>query len=234
LRIFKVVWILFPLILSDVVQADTVKLSRNFICHDETSPSYYRTKNFIPYQNIEDCIGTGGRLPKNRIRSKDHSQKYDRRSFNHWIDEDGDCLNTRHEVLLKQSALPVSFKTACIIEGGLWKDLYSGEQFTSAKNLQIDHLVPLKWAWDHGANNWTAKKRKLFANDEANLFTVNASVNNEKGTMGPTLWLPPETQFHCDYLTQFVMILESYKLILTSNEHDIIYRMKIDKCLPDL
>ena len=36
---------------------------------------------------------------------------YDCRDYPHWIDLDQDCLNTRHEVLVEESTVPVQFKT---------------------------------------------------------------------------------------------------------------------------
>ena len=234
MRVFKFHWILFSFILSGLVTADTVKLSQNFICHDETSPSYHKTKHFIPYQNVEDCVEAGGRVPKSYNSSKAVLTKYSRHKFNHWVDEDGDCINTRHEILLNLSTIPVLFKTTCLIEAGRWKDPYTGQQFTRAKNLDIDHLVPLKWAWEHGANGWTAEKRKVFANDEANLFAVKSSVNNKKGAMGPTLWLPPDTNFHCDYVSQFIVIVESYNLNLTVNEAELLNGIRLQKCVTHL
>ena len=36
---------------------------------------------------------------------------YDRRDYPHWIDLDQDCQNTRHEVLVEESTVPVQFKT---------------------------------------------------------------------------------------------------------------------------
>ncbi|UYM16330.1 endonuclease [Endozoicomonas euniceicola] len=49
--------------LSDL-QADTVKLSTTGICHPPQSSYYARTKNFTPFETVEDCLESGGRLPK--------------------------------------------------------------------------------------------------------------------------------------------------------------------------
>ena len=38
--------------------------------------------------------------------------KYERTAWKHWVDEDKDCQNARHEVLVAESAEPVGFKTS--------------------------------------------------------------------------------------------------------------------------
>lgn len=42
-----------------------VKKSSDGICHARGTTYYYRTKNFVSYTNIDDCLQSGGRLPKN-------------------------------------------------------------------------------------------------------------------------------------------------------------------------
>lgn len=42
-----------------------VKKSKSNICHDTSSRNYSRTKHFTEYSNMEDCLASGGRLPKN-------------------------------------------------------------------------------------------------------------------------------------------------------------------------
>lgn len=41
-----------------------VKKSSSGICHTPKSSFYSRTKNFIPFPNIEECLKSGGRMPK--------------------------------------------------------------------------------------------------------------------------------------------------------------------------
>ncbi|MGM0953782.1 MAG: HNH endonuclease family protein [Pseudomonadota bacterium] len=53
-----------------------------------------------------------------------------------------------------------------------------------ASKIDIDHVVPLKWAWQHGANKWTKEKRERFANDPRNLWSVELSLNSQKGAKG--------------------------------------------------
>jgi hypothetical protein len=41
-----------------------VKKSDSGICHDKTSPSYERTKKFTEYKTVDECVKSGGTLPK--------------------------------------------------------------------------------------------------------------------------------------------------------------------------
>jgi hypothetical protein len=88
--------------------------------------------------------------------------------------------------------------------------LVRGNQTGAA--VQIDHLVPLAYAWDEGARNWTDEMRVRFANDPANLLAVNGPVNEDKGDGEPAVWMPPNRAFWCQYAMQFVAVLRGYAL----------------------
>lgn len=78
--------------------------------------------------------------------------------------------------------------------------------------IQIEHIVPLAYAWDQGARNWTNEMRVRFANDPANLVAVDGPTNQDKGDAEPALWMPPNTAFHCQYAMQFIAVLRGYTL----------------------
>jgi PBP1b-binding outer membrane lipoprotein LpoB len=42
----------------------TVKKSDTGICHEEGTNYYKNTKNFTPYSSLDECLNSGGRLPK--------------------------------------------------------------------------------------------------------------------------------------------------------------------------
>ena len=69
---------------------------------------------------------------------------YDRDLYGSWIDADGDCQNTRHEVLIAESTEPVTLDArGCRVVSGRWEAPYTGRVFTNAQNLDIDHFIPL-------------------------------------------------------------------------------------------
>ncbi|AKK27041.1 HNH endonuclease family protein [Mycobacterium sp. EPa45] len=78
--------------------------------------------------------------------------------------------------------------------------------------VQIDHLVPLAYAWDMGARNWPDDMRIRFANDPANLLAVDGQVNQDKGDQPPGSWMPPNHAFWCQYAIQFIAVLRGYAL----------------------
>jgi Protein of unknown function (DUF1524) len=78
--------------------------------------------------------------------------------------------------------------------------------------VQIDHIVPLAYAWDMGAYNWPLPERLRFANDPANLLAVEGQANQDKGDSPPALWMPPNTAFACQYAVQFITVLRGYQL----------------------
>lgn len=208
-------------VLPTTVNAQTppVKMSNSNICHDTSSSYYKRTKNFKAYDSITACLDAGGRLPKGQKAPNttssaklSSSSEYSRSAFASWIDEDGDCLNTRHELLLELSTGPTTKSSdGCRVVRGRWNDPYSGAVFFDSSKMDIDHLVPLAWAWRNGASSWPESERDRFANDPINLFAVSASLNRSKGAQGPENWLPPNEKFHCQYVTRFYRVLLKYK-----------------------
>jgi Protein of unknown function (DUF1524) len=90
--------------------------------------------------------------------------------------------------------------------------------------VQIDHIVPLAYAWDMGAFAWPEPERVRFANDPANLLAVEGQANQDKGDSPPALWMPPNTAFACQYAMQFIAVLRGYQLPVDQPSSDVLRR----------
>ena len=146
---------------------------------------------------------------------------YNRDLFQHWIDADGDGCDTRDEVLIAESVSRVSLGSNCSINGGEWVSVYDGKTTTNSTTFDIDHFVPLKEAWDSGANTWDSSTRKAFANDldyAGSLIAVTASSNRSKSDRDPSQWLPQNTDFKCEYVFIWVEVKKRWGLSVDSNE----------------
>lgn len=223
--------IVFP----KVPLADVVKQSNSGICHDTSSPWYDRTKDFFAHDTMASCLAKGraysGYNGSVESRPADVPQEYDRNLYGGWIDADGDCQNLRHELLLSLSTGPVTLSSdGCRAAHGRWNDPYTGRIFTESRDMDLDHMVPLAWAHQRGADDWDAKAREHFANDPMNLFAVAASANRSKGARGPLKWLPPNESFHCQYVTRFHRIVLAYKLNYAPRERDLMDSLRAQLC----
>jgi len=154
------------------------------------------------------------------------ADKYNRKQhFGRWINDPNDdtCYNTRAKVLVRDSDGPVAFKDTnhCVVVGGDWHDAYTGNTFTSTRDIQIDHVVPLKNAYMSGAWEWNFQTRCLYANFLGNSFhllSVSGTENMRKGDSAPDQYLPPNTNYRCQYLESWLKIKLIWRLKMTPSE----------------
>lgn len=183
-----------------------------------------------PHSAGANSAGLAFQLPVAKERSG-RDVKYDRKLYSHWIDIDQDCQNARHELLQELSTGTITLnKSGCTVATGRWNDPYTGHIYTTARDLDIDHMVPLAWAHAHGAHSWNADTRRIFANDPVNLFAVQASANRQKGAKGPLDWLPPNKDFQCQYVTRFHRIVVLYGLTYSLSEGQAMATQRAQLC----
>ena len=152
---------------------------------------------------------------------------YDRDKFRHWIDADGDCQDTRDEVLQEESLVVTS---GCDITEGKWWSYYDGVTTQDPSDFDIDHMVPLAESWDSGAKRWTRKTRQRFANDLGDgrsLVAVSASANRSKSDRDPAEWMPDRA--HCTYVRQWVAVKLRWRLAVDSSERTFLVE-RSDSC----
>jgi hypothetical protein len=153
--------------------------------------------------------------------------EYNRSDYlTNWLDRDGDCVDTRDEVLMIESAITPTLSTnGCDVLSGLWNDPYTGRSFTNPSDLDVDHLVPLKEAHDSGAALWSTDRKREFANDLTTahaLIAVDLSANRSKGSRDPAAWLPTNTAYHCEYVRNWVDVKNKYGLTFDESEQEAI------------
>ena len=158
-----------------------------------------------------------------RVRGED----YRRTAFGQAWDDDngapggGNRCDTRNDILnrdLVDKTYVGTKRCPQAVATGTLRDPYTnvtvgfvrGNQVGAS--VQIDHIVPLAFAWDMGARDWTDQMRKRFANDPANLLAVAGKANQDKGDLPPGEWMPPNTAFRCQYAVQFIAVLRGYRL----------------------
>ena len=154
-----------------------------------------------------------------------------------WSDVDHNGCDTRNDILNRDLAdkqwRPGTHD--CVVVAGTITDPYTGQALTFAKaraaDVQIDHVVALSDAWQKGAQQWDATKRRAFANDPVELLAVDGPTNMRKGDGDTATWLPPKKSFRCAYVARQIAVKAKYGLWVTQAEHDAMARV-LHRC-PD-
>jgi hypothetical protein len=163
----------------------------------------------------------------------EYTSGYARELFPHWKDLDGNGCDTREEVLIRDSLTKAQVDPfGCVVVAGDWLSPYDGARWSDKGNVDIDHVVALKEAWDSGAWAWTTSQRTLFANDLSDprtLLAVTDSVNQSKSDKDPSNWLPPLASYHCTYISDWVAVKARWKLSMDQSEYGRVKKL-VDSC----
>ncbi len=175
--------------------------------------------------HMPDC-----EMPDSFFRSGQDSFFFDPRTREQFFNEvdwdysrdyDGDCQTTRHEILFITSRAPVGFTNPrnCEVRTGEWFDEYTGKTFTVAAQIDIDHVIPLRYAHNQGGDAWPPEKKLMFANDPANIVLTERSEIRRKNDRGPSRYLPRE-EYQCSYVRQWQALAEKYDLRLANADRN--------------
>ena len=176
-------------------------------------------------------ITTTRQQPVSIVIEPEHEGGYERKLFKHWSDFDNDGCDTRREALIEESLIEVVVAGKCSLQGGRWYSAFDGIETTDPSTFDVDHMVPLKEAWDSGAWAWDPTRREAFANDMSipeSLIAVSASSNRSKGAKDPAEWMPPSEDFHCSYLAAWIAVKQHWGLSMDQTEHAVVSALRID------
>ncbi len=168
---------------------------------------------------VLETLPIKGRAPKTGYSREEFGQA--------WADVDRNGCDTRNDILSRDLTAK-TFKPGtrdCLVLTGILDDPYTADTISfvrgpeSAK-VQIDHVVALNDAWQKGAQQLTADRRRAFANDPLNLLAVDGPSNQSKGAGDAATWLPPNKSYRCEYVARQISVKAGYELWVTQAEHD--------------
>ena len=159
---------------------------------------------------------------------------YERELFEHWIDIDGDGCDTREQVLKRDSVTLAQVDPyKCKVIAGDWVSPYDGAKWSDPTDVDIDHVVALKEAWDSGAWAWSTATLNAYANDTTDrrtLMAVTDNVNQQKSAKDPSNWVPPLKSYVCTYLGNWISIKARWNLSMDQSEWGRIKNLLNSSC----
>ena len=210
---------------------------------EKKSQAYKSTQGYQIFSSQQEALDALNSLTVAEADNSEYSAKV-RKSYGGW--QIYKNTNTRIEVL-KLQADDYKLNHNGRVASGTWKIAYTGEtlSFDSkediAKNLQIDHIIPVAYAHRHGAASWDQDKKEEFYNDfgedapeswgenktidypkVGNLIVSDAKSNIAKSDAGPSKWMPANPDYVLTYCEKWVKIAQTYGISLSQADVDTI------------
>jgi hypothetical protein len=178
--------------------------------------------------------GTAAAVLASLVVAGESGGTYDRTDFlTAWLDADHDGCDTRREVLIAESRVPVTRTGTCTVTAGEWLSYVDGAVWTNPADVDIDHTVPLKEAFQSGAAAWTAARRSAFANDlgyDGSLNAITDNVNASKSDRDPAEWLPSGAAARCEYAVRYVTVKARWSLAVDPGERAALANVLAGDC----
>lgn len=173
-------------------------------------------------------------LEELEVQVKEHRTGYDPELFDWTSDVDDNGCDTRNDALRRDlKDLEIEAETnGCVATAGDLDDEYLGESYAFERgtaNVDIDHIVSGSNAWQTGAESMSVEELREFGNDPLNLLTVSANVIRQKGSGDAAAWLPPNEDFHCEYVSRQIAVKHKYGLWVGAAEKNAMEAV-LDTC----
>ncbi|MCX2965926.1 GmrSD restriction endonuclease domain-containing protein [Gordonia aquimaris] len=177
-----------------------------------------------------DTLAVKGRAPRTGYEREQFGQSW---SDDVSVTDGHNGCDTRNDIL-RRDLTDVALKPdtrGCVVLAGTLDDPYTRQtiSFTrgpdTSAQIQIDHVVALSDAWQKGAQQLDADRRRDFANDPRNLQAVAGSANQRKSDGDAATWLPPNKSYRCTYVSRQIEVKSLYRLWVTPAEKDAMTRV---------
>lgn len=175
-------------------------------------------------------VGTArGELERLGVAPPENAGGYRAAAFGAWHRaRPGGC--DLRDVVLARDSRDVARRGGCAVTRGRLHDPYSGRTVTftggHTGKLRLDHVIPLRLAWESGADRWSDVQRARFAADPANTRAVLAG---HRGVPAHPAERPAGRSAQCSYAVEFVRVASHYRLTVTPADHDALTDM-LDAC----
>lgn len=162
--------------------------------------------------------------------------------FGGWANSPQLCGSaTMRDQILKRDLTDTTLNSQCQVTAGTFTDPYTGQRMTFKRGkdtsslIQIDHVVAVYDAYASGLWNRSQQERETYANDSDVLLASQGKANmtkseginlNGKGGRNgwtqstPSIWLPDNLGYQCDYMAKRVHIKHKYNLTMSAWEKD--------------
>lgn len=220
------------------------KMGSNLVCYDISDPYYAQIHTNRVYVSMVECVDDGG-IDRQTAHSPETMAQIETgrahrgvipvpvslsrmsRQFDDLAMMDNWVIDTRHQgcreqrdrLLAHTSNVRVQWHDdACRVRMGHWRDAIDGKRLVDPETIELTHLVPLSWAEQRGATEWTAEMRHRFYHDRRNLITTTPQGRAAMEGRTPMDWRPYAPWSACHNAQTFWQITTSYPLAMTPQE----------------